>query len=213
MRTSRGGSSGFTLIETLVAITLSSVVMLALFGMFSGVVDVVSHVRKQENVSYGQSIFRSLLMDDLRSIYLGSQEDFRFKGGSGSFLGIDGGFLEFATSASLNTVGGEVTTSLKRVQYTLVRGERGSDIVRRERAYCGVKGDWEWVEAVVFRGVEELELEYLDPEDWSYSTEWDKPEASCPRAVSVHVECADEREFSFVVELSAISDPARGAQQ
>lgn len=124
MRTGRGGSSGFTLLETLVAITLSSVVMLALFGMFSGVVDVVSHVRMQEGVSYGQSIFRSLLMDDLRSVYLGSQPEFRFKGESGSFLGIDGGFLEFATSASLNSVGEGAATSLKRVQYTMERGEK-----------------------------------------------------------------------------------------
>ena len=209
MRAARSGSSGFTLLETLVAITLSSVVMLALFGMFSGVVDVVSHVRMQEGTSYGQSVFRSLLMDDLRSVYLGPQAEFRFKGESGSFLGIDGGFLEFATSASLNSVGEGVATSLKRVQYTMERGEKGSDIIRRELAHCGVTGDWEWVEAVVFRGVEELELEYLDPEDWSYSTEWNKLGASCPRAVSVHVKCTDEREFSFVVELSAISDSER----
>lgn len=209
MRAARGGSSGFTLLETLVAITLSSVVMLALFGMFSGVVDVVSHVRMQEGVSYGQSIFRSLLMDDLRSVYLGSQPEFRFKGESGSFLGIDGGFLEFATSASLNSVGEGAATSLKRVQYTMERGEKGDDIIRRELAYCGVTGDWEWVDAVVFRGVEELELEYLDPEDWSYSTEWNKLGISCPKAVSVHLKSTDEREFFFVVELSAISDPGR----
>lgn len=70
-------------------------------------------------------------------------------------------------------------------------------------------GDWEWVDAVVFRGVEELELEYLDPEDWSYSTEWNKLGISCPKAVSVHLKSTDEREFFFVVELSAISDPER----
>lgn len=205
IRVARVNNSGFTLIEVLVAVALSSVIMMALFGMFNSVVDVASSVRNQENSSYGERTFEGILFDDLRSVYAAQGDFFRFKGKSGSFLGIDGQLMEFCSTASLNNSGGNPSFSLQRVEYGLKGGSDSKDIYRRERSYCGLTGDWEWVEVLILKGISDIEIEYYDQTDNSFVTEWDRPALQYPQSVSVKVTYPDKREQLFSVELSAMA--------
>lgn len=202
--------AGFTLIEMLVALTLSSVVMMALFSMYSGVVDVASHVKSEEGTAYGQSVFEAILSEDLQSVYTSIEDEFAFKGRSGDFLGIDGEFLSFCTSASLNAVGAQATMKLNRVEYVLEGGREGKALYRKEKNYCGIPGEWEWVKTKILENVTELELEYLSPEDNSYTTQWESVKGSLPKAVSLLIVHSDGREFRLAIDIGARNYVAGG---
>lgn len=197
-----GERAGFTLMEMLVAVALSAVIMMALFGMFGAVVEVVAGVEQHEEAANSQRVFEGLLFDDLGSVYADKEAEFRFKGSSGSFLGLDGQFLEFCTSVGLGRANIGPSFALQRVEYLLKGRGDLRDVYRRERPNCGVPGEWEWVEVPVLRGVREMEVEYLDPFDWSYVTSWEGDGGRCPRAVRFKVVYRNDREESFVTQLS-----------
>lgn len=202
----RHGKAAFTLVEILVAVALSSVIMMALFGMFGSVVEVASSVKLQEDSSYGERTFEGILFDDLRSIYRKkNHNDFKFVGSSGSFLGADGLLMGFSTSASLNSVGSSADFSLQRVEYVLGGDSDSKDILRREKSYCGISGDWEWIEVPILKGITDIEFEYLDPLDDSMVTEWNSASTRFPKAVYVRVTYPGKREYLFVVELSSMA--------
>ncbi len=196
-----GGESGFTLMEVLIAVALSSIIMITLFSMFDSVVSTAMHVRENERDAYRDRTLESLLFDDLGSIYVATGVKFSFRGYNGSFLGDDDQFMSFCTSASLSSTGDAPNLSLQRVEYLLKRGREASDIYRRERSFCGITGEWEWVEIPVVRGVAELDVEYLDSFDNAFVTEWGA-EKGFPSAVKVSIRYeADDQSDEFLVYL------------
>lgn len=198
------GRSGFTLLEVLIAMALSAVIMVALFAVFNAVADVAAGVKSHEAEGYGQRALESILFDDLRSVYRGSGANYKFTGNSGAFLGSDGEFLSFCTTATLGASGDGPSFSLRRVEYLLDGNSREKTLIRREKSYCGVKGDWEWVEVPILKGIADLEAEYLDPMDDSYVTEW-VGMTRFPRAVLLHVTYVNGREYTFETGLSLMS--------
>jgi type II secretion system protein J len=193
---------GFTLLEVLVAVALSSVIMIALFGVFDSVTDVAIGIRQHEETAYDDRTLEAVLFDDLGSAYVNNNPDFVFTGKGGSFLGVDDLLMGFCTSASLNSAEPGPSLSLQRVEYLLKGGQDGRDLYRRERSFCGLTGEWDWVEVPVLRGLEEMEVEYLDTEDNTFVTEWAN-EMRAPGAVMVRVTHLDGREHEFMVRLSA----------
>lgn len=187
--------------EVLIAVALSSVIMMALFGMFNAVVDVSSHVKSQEGEAYGERIFESILFDDLRSINTGEGSDFSFSGKSGSFLGNDGELMAFCTSTSLNSSSDTPLLSLQRVEYQLKSKGDTKMLYRRERPYAGISGNWKWIEVPVLAGVSDIEVEYLDPLDNSFVTDW-SGKSGFPGAVRITVTYPGEQDRSFLVGLS-----------
>lgn len=199
------GKAGFTLIEMIIAVALSAVIMMALFGMFSSVVDVASSIKFQESSSYGERTFEGILFDDLRSVYAASGDSFRFIGKSGSFLGLDGQIMEFCSSASLNSSGASPSFSLQRIEYVLKSNSDTKDIYRREKSYCGLSGEWEWVEVPILKGISDIDIRYFDSQDNAFITEWDGAKSRYPAAVTVKVVYPDNREHLFTVELSVMA--------
>lgn len=132
--------AGFTLMEVLVAVALSSVIMIALFGVFDSVVKVASDVKSQEMDAYGDRILESIMFEDLRSVFTGKGEDFSFSGNGGSFLGSDGELMEFCTTASLTSVGEKPSFSLQRVVYALEGNSDEKTLVRREKTVLWRRG-------------------------------------------------------------------------
>lgn len=194
--------AGFTLIEVLLAVALSSIILVALFGMFSAVLDVASWVKDHEAGSYGQRVFESILFDDLRSAFRATGANYRFDGNSGGFLGAEGVVLSFCTSATLTRPSGTDSLTLQRVEYVLKDGEGESKtLVRREKSSCGLKGEWEWIEVPIVKGISGLEVEYIDDEGGSFVTEWNNP-VRFPRVVKMRVSYVDKREFVFNTDLS-----------
>jgi len=200
--TARGG---FTLLEVLIAMALSAVIMMALFAMFDSVADVAAGVRKQEEASEGVRALESILFDDLRSLYAGKKADFRFRGKSGSFLGGDGILMEFCTSASLGDNSEGACFSLQRVEYALKEDSGAGVLVRREKKYCGLSGRWPWVEAPIFKGVAELELEYFNAGSKAFQSEWDGSNNRYPSVVRFRILGVDGSEQRFSIGLSSMA--------
>lgn len=199
--------AGFTLMEVLVAVALSSVIMIALFGMFNTVVDVASGVKLREDAAYGDRAFESILFDDLRSVFKDGGSDFAFDGKGGSFLGEDGLLMGFATTASLSNRDDGPNLSVQRVEYRVEGNDDEKVLYRRERVYCGMKGDWDWVEVPVLKGLEEIEVEYLNGFDNTFVTEWNG--TKYPLSVRVALEYSGGRESEFLVELSTMAREAK----
>lgn len=190
--------------EVLVAMALSSVIMVALFGMFNAVVDVATGVKAREDSTYSERIFESILFEDLRSLFpqpVG--DDFAFVGKSGSYLGEDGLLMGFCTTASLSNSGTGVSYGLQRVEYSLKGGFKTKGLYRSERSFSGLKGGWEAIEVPIMHGVEELEVEYLNSLDDEYVTEWGSV-GKYPMAVKVKLVHDGGREYEFVVPMSTI---------
>ncbi|WP_147822604.1 prepilin-type N-terminal cleavage/methylation domain-containing protein [Salidesulfovibrio onnuriiensis] len=202
------GRSGFTLLEVLVAVALSAVIMMALFAMFGSVADVASSVRAREEAASGVRTLEGLLFDDLRSLYAGKETEFRFVGKSGSFLGEGGTLMAFSTTASLGDNSDGASFSLQRVEYVLKDVSGVGTLFRREKRYCGLSGRWPWVEVPVFRGIDELEVAYADPETDSFLSEWASGQRY-PASVRVRILGADGEEQRFSVGLSTMARELR----
>ena len=66
--------------------------------------------------------------------------------------------LSFATSSHLADMPGTPLPGPVCVEYVLRNGNRSAAFIRRERAYCGVEGDFPWSELVLVRNVKSLEV-------------------------------------------------------
>lgn len=194
--------------EVLVAVALSAIIMMALFGMFNSVAEVASDVKRQEEDSYGIRTFESILFDDLGSVYAGDAPSFSFAGKNGDFLGQDGRIMEFCTTASLGDSGTGPSFSLQRVEYSLDRDGKDTAILRRERKHCGVSGNWQWVEVPVFKGFSSVEVEYFDPLNKSFVQEWGGRKRY-PGAIRMTIVDSDGQRFRFVIPLSSMAREKR----
>ena len=79
--------------------------------------------------------------------------------------------LSFATSSHLADMPGTPLPGPVCVEYVLRNGNRSAAFIRRERAHCGVEGDFPWSELVLVRNVKSLEVALYSTktqfvEDW-----------------------------------------------
>jgi type II secretion system protein J len=200
----RRGRGGFTLLEVLVAVALSAVAMMAVFSMFDTVTGLAADVARKEGAHYDSLAFEAVFFDDLRSLYLDKTDQaFRFGGNNAGLLDEAGRVMAFATTASLAAGKENPPFSVQRVEYVVREREDGSRVlVRRERPYCGLMGDWEWADAAVLAGFEDLDVEYFDATDGSFADRWQG--TNPPRAVRVEVTWAGERKDVFEVDMSTM---------
>lgn len=205
----RPSRAGFTLLEVLVAVALSAVAMMAVFSMFGTVTGVAADVARKEAGHYDGLAFEAILFDDLRSLYFDKGDtEFRFLGNNAGLQDEGRRVLAFATSASLASGQERPPLSVQRVEYVLREGADGErELVRRERPYSGLMGDWEWLDAAVLAGFEDLDVGYLDPADGRFVDQWQG--AVPPPALRVEVLWPGDRRDVFEIDLSEMAGGLR----
>ena len=111
--------------------------------------------------------------------------------------------LSFATSSHLADMPGTPLPGPVCVEYVLRNGNRSAAFIRRERAYCGVEGDFPWSELVLVRNVKSLEVALYSAktqfvEDWPSPL----PPEAVPEAIrfTLHREEEEQPEL-FVVPV------------
>ena len=111
--------------------------------------------------------------------------------------------LSFATSSHLADMPGTPLPGPVCVEYVLRNGNRSAAFIRRERAYCGVEGDFPWSELVLVRNVKSLEVALYSAktqfvEDWPSPL----PPGAVPEAIrfTLHREEEEQPEL-FVVPV------------
>lgn len=200
----QGSKQGFTLIEVLLAVSISAIIMVAVFSMFDATASVAESVKEREETVYEARGLQLILSDDLGSLYSGSHSDFKFSGKSGTFLGIDGRLMEFCTASSLDPFNGP-RFSLQMVSYFVEDIDEGLALYREERPYAGLNGEWEPVKVALIRGIKEIEVEYRDPFDGLYVTEWDGTDGHYPTVVRISYLDKDGTENRFDIPVSTFT--------
>ena len=111
--------------------------------------------------------------------------------------------LSFATSSHLADMPGTPLPGPVCVEYVLRNGNRSAAFIRRERAHCGVEGDFPWSELVLVRNVKSLEVALYSTktqfvEDWPSPL----PPGTVPEAIrfTLHREEEEQPEL-FVVPV------------
>ncbi len=174
---SRRQSSGFTLLELLIAISISAVMAMGLYGLYDAVLDISDFARKKLAVDMSDRIVYGILTNDLANVVVDPEggQDFAFQARSAhSSMGEP--FLEFATTASLD-LSAESTAvgGIQHVQYFFRAGPGDAKLlVRKERPYCGLTGDWKAREYVIAEEVREVQVEYADPAFGGFVSELDE---------------------------------------
>jgi prepilin-type N-terminal cleavage/methylation domain-containing protein len=176
------GTRGFTLIEVVVAITLSALVVLLAHRVFSGVVDGVARLASARVALDHEANARRLLQEAFGSLDVGSD-------GAGGFLGRPDG-VEFTTWQ--RTVHGWFER--RRVQL----GVTGDAFVARRDGGLVTLAD----------SVDRVEFDYLlDPgANAVWVREWASP-VSAPVAVRVRIARSGDRETGGVDTLVILIGP------
>ncbi len=198
---------GFTLIEVLLALTLASIILASLFALFDNVSDVQRHVRESFARSRVMRTVFGVMEDDLRSIQ--QPEDSPVLAGvSNSGFGQDESLLSIITASTLTMHQRTPHLGLQLVEYVL-RGDSGRRrLVRRERPYARINGDFEYSEVVLAQDVQDLEVGYYDEDYNEFRAEWDPSFEGndLPLAVRVRLTLGEEdakEVYELVVPLSS----------
>ncbi len=209
-RPSSNAEAGLTLLELLVALAMSALVGVAVFTMQNSVLGAFDQARQVRREMFGLQVATETLNDDFRSAYTCrcDDEDHFFIGSSADRT--EDPFLEFTTTASLDMEADPAGLDLRRVRYVLVSGRtKGlNDLVRQERAYAGIDGEFPWSGVVLVRDVRELDIEYLDGSMDTYVSSFTSDPTSrnrpmLPRALRLRILCGKEdsdRGTDIVVE-------------
>ena len=210
--------NGFTLVELLIAMTLTAVIGMVLFSTYSMVMDNGKTVRNRvleresERVFWGildNDIAGLCLIDDKRSTLpplsrepiVPSDAFYRLTEKDKPQPSDDEVLLSFATSSHLADMPGTPLPGPVCVEYVLRNGNRSAAFIRRERAHCGVEGDFPWSELVLVRNVKSLEVAL-----YSAKTQFveDRPSPLPPGAVPEAIRFTLHREEEEQPELFVV---------
>lgn len=197
---------GFTLVEVLIALTLAATVLTALFALF----DTVSDVERQTGARFAESramrtVF-GVLEEDLRSLKPAG-DDAVLASVQQSDFNQDEVLLSMVTASSLSMTARVPHLGMQLVEYSLRGGGDGRRLVRTERPYANVLGDFEPTEIVLAEGVLEVEMGFYDVEYHEFRDDWDPAYEGTapPAAVRMRLVLGDEnseQEYELVVPLS-----------
>ncbi len=212
--------SGFTLLELLIALVLSLMIAVAALELYTSVSMVTKDSYSREEASSARKIVAGLLAEDLGSLYFMPESDFSFTGKGSSSFGLDGALLEFTTTATIAKKQKGEAIGLYKVQYRLSGNsadEKGRTLLRRERPWQGLKGEWPWLDVPVLEHIEQVETEYYDTKTSQYVTEWPLTKKTLPGAVRIHISYTQDApqagKQTFIIPVPALMMPESSLEE
>jgi len=192
-------------VEVLIALTLATTVLTALFALFDNVSDVGLHIRGHIAQSRAMRTVFGVLEDDLRSLepmtygpVLASMSQADFSQ--------DKVLVSMLTTATLAPDRPPRHMGVQLVEY-LLRGS-GNDrrLVRTERPFAHVNGNFDPTEVVLARGHVEADMHFFDPSYHEFRDDWDPSSMgnTPPTAVRMRLTLGgedSEQEYELVVPL------------
>lgn len=206
----RPRTAGFTLIEVLVAVTMAATVLAAVYGIFASVSSARSRLETDVEAYHQARVIFDRLGREIRGAVPtgGPQGKGVFRGGRDNQLYP---FVEMTTTAIAQQVEG--TTGIALVRYDLAvdtetPGQRVLLLQRSEQSVLQAGLDSSRRGALrMARGIEELEIRFLDKNGWS--NDWDAAKGGLPALVEVALTITDRagrpHRFLSAFELSGIS--------
>ncbi len=167
-------SSGFTLLEIMVALLLTGVIFSILFGVYAQTLDVAADVEQGQRAMRMLRLGTERIRVDLLGVTAPSQTE-KEQNATGAeqpelppfrlrdvrdLNGEDPVFMEFSSVNLLAFSDRFPHRETVRVAYLL----RERSLVRRQVVYSGLKGDWPVQEVELVEGVRELNLSCVGPD-------------------------------------------------
>ena len=201
---------GFTLVELLIAMVLTAIIGAVLFSTYILISD--SGVKGRELVQSREAprIFWGIAETDVSGMILSKElplpsrtpilpsEKWQKATGESAEPAEGTYLLTFATTSSLEG-GPELGLSGPVcVEYVARQGRSGMALIRRERPFCGVDGDFPWSEAVLLTGLKDVRMRLYSSKngewDMPEEKEWHRLEAVLPQAIRIILEYEDAEE-------------------
>ena len=207
-------SSGFTLLEILIAIAILALVVSSLYGAYSGTIETTEKVESLRDIDQTARLALMQMADDFKSFYYrkaeSNEEDspFGFSGGMEA-EGEEETVVEFASTSHLGFDLNFPSLRINRVRYTLTKelgNEQHHKLVRIEIPFADLPGEREEITLELADSVESLVLTYQNKDGQSFS-QWDtkarETEGLPPRLVNIQLKMAGDksRVFTAIVAL------------
>lgn len=209
---------GFTLLEMLIAMTLTAVIGAVLFSTYNMVMDSGISIRKTVSQREGRRIFWTILDSDVSGLCLmenvlpplsrvpisNSEAYLRWIGDEKESMkdSEDEILLSFATTTSLTESLQTSGSGPVCVEYRLRSGSNAKVLVRRERAFCGIDGNFPWEECVLLRNIRKIDVALYNRAQNQFETEWEPVQAGdAPESIrfTVHWDLTNSAEESQLV--------------
>lgn len=213
---------GFTLLEMLIAMTLTAVIGTVLFSTYNMVMDSGISIRKTVHQREGRRIFWTILDSDISGLCLIekvlpslSRDSIHNSEAYLKWIGDEKAspkdnedelVLSFATTTSLTDALPTSVSGPVCVEYMLRSGGNAKVLIRRERAFCGVDGDFPWSEFVLLRNIRKIDVALYSQAQNRFETEWEPIQAGdAPESLrfTVHWDMAtgSDEESQIVIPL------------
>lgn len=178
-------SLGFTLIEILVALSISAIAILAVFGIFSQVSAVAEDIAIQTKLGQAGRTLILRLRTDLHALYRPSGKKAGF-GDQALFSGEQPPedlleahtLLDFVSCSSLSFAPHFPKHSINRISYSLEPGGEENELyqlIRQEIAHATVPGDARRVQRLTMsRSVAAFELEFFQDQALPPQSSWNR---------------------------------------
>ena len=156
---------GFTLMELLIAVSLSALIITSMAIVFDAVVNSARRTKISVDLELEGRILSGILYDDINSVMtIEGDEDSEFQNQGDGEISAGLSFMEFVTTNSIYQCENPPCLELNKVSYSLEEGdsEEGEDLifVRRELPHFGITGDWAETETTLTRHLSRFEVTY-----------------------------------------------------
>ncbi len=183
------GERGFTLIEVLVALTVTAIIMTTVYGIFSGVSSAKQRLEQDGEAFHQARVLFDRLAREIRSAYfLSGAQNTLFRGGKDDD---DRFYLEFTTTVVSPVL--PQATGISRVRYEIREDAEASAadaddlevLYRREESLLpgGAAGA---LDNRLAGGVSTFRLRFHDGNDWQ--EEWEAASQGLPQMVEIFLE-------------------------
>lgn len=171
-----GRGKGFTLIEILVALTVTSILLVILYGAFKQVVDAIEAINQEREMGITDRLLTITMDKDLTCVFYrrpsrGKKDRYLFWGSNLDAVGEEGGvLLSFFSSHGLFFRPGPVPMEINRISYVIKREGNSYSLFRIQETHADIDHLQAHKSIVeVARYIHKLHLDFINENGTSYS--------------------------------------------
>lgn len=194
-----GREQGFTLVEILVAISIGTILLTTIYGVFSSVSGARDRLETIGEEYHQARVLYDRLASEVRSGYFNSgNKQTRLVGGSNTQ---GHPFLEFSTTLSTPLFGGRAG-GISLVRYEQLEMEREIRLYRNEWPLLRTQSEQD--PQLLITGLKTFALRYYNGSDWQ--EEWDSQQiGALPKMIELTVEVElDDQVHSFLSTIELV---------
>lgn len=184
-----------------------TIILTALFALFSNVIDASQQARgKMKRDQVGRAIL-NIIEEDLRYAIPDTKTDgLKFVANNSSSIFEEQELLSFATTTSLRFQEHEGDITFQYVTYLLREQDNGYTLIRKERPYPTVVGDFATLSYELAENVVDCTFEYYNDEYNEFQAEWNIEKSSPPSAIRVTLALGTaESPYNYVLTIPLLS--------